>query len=91
MMMLRMIIQLFLYPLRIELWQRSGITMLKRASLCMLWENSSLFSDSLVWWKAHVAKFPHVWLLVSVVLAIPATSAPLECVFSAAANIFHKK
>jgi hypothetical protein len=54
-------------------------------------DNISAFSDPLVWWKAHVAKFPHVWLLASVVLAIPATSAPSKCVFSAAANIVNKK
>ncbi len=54
-------------------------------------ENGSLFSNPLVWWKAHVEKFHHVWLLASVVLAIPATSAPLEHVFSVAANIVNKK
>jgi hypothetical protein len=36
-------------------------------------------------------KVSHVWLLASVVLAIPATSAPSESVFSVAANIINKK
>ncbi len=54
-------------------------------------ENNTLFSDPLVWWRAHVEKFPHVWLLALVVLAIPATSAPSEHVFSVAANIVNKK
>ncbi len=54
-------------------------------------ENSSLFSDPVVWCKAHAAKFPHIWLLVSLVLAMPATSTSLECVYSAAANIVTKK
>ena len=49
------------------------------------------FNDPLVWWKLHADKYPHVWKLASIVLAIPATSAPSERVFSAAANIVNKK
>jgi len=53
--------------------------------------DTSPYSDPLVWWQANAPKFPHVWLLASVVLAVPATSAPSERVFSAAANIVDKK
>jgi len=53
--------------------------------------DTSPYSDPLVWWQANAPKLPHVWLLASVVLAVPATSAPSERVFSAAANIVDKK
>ena len=53
--------------------------------------DTSPYSDPLVWWQANAPKLPYVWLLASVVLAVPATSAPSERVFSAAANIVDKK
>jgi hypothetical protein len=45
----------------------------------------------LEWWKLHHAQFPNVWKLAQRILAIPATSAPSERVFSAAANVVNKK
>ena len=63
----------------------------KGQPMYVLGDDSSSYSDPLVWWKANASKFPHVWLLASVVLAVPATSAPSERVFSAAANIVDKK
>jgi hypothetical protein len=43
------------------------------------------------WWRIHVDKYPNIWKIARCVLAIPETSAPLERVFSAAANIANKK
>ena len=40
----------------------------------------------LEWWKKHHITYPNVWQLAQSILAIPATSAPSERVFSAAAH-----
>jgi len=45
----------------------------------------------LEWWQNNRAKFPNVWKLAERILSIPATSAPAERVFRAAANIIDKK
>jgi hypothetical protein len=42
-------------------------------------------------WKINETKYPNIWLLAQRILSIPATSAPSERVFSAAANIIDKK
>jgi len=42
----------------------------------------------LEWWKANHAGFPHLSVLARRVLAIPATSAPSERLFSTAGNIY---
>jgi len=49
------------------------------------------YYDPLEWWQNNHAKFPNVWKLAKCILSIPATSAPSERVFSAAANIIDKK
>lgn len=48
-------------------------------------------SNPLDWWQLHLQKFPNIWKLAACILAIPATSAPSERVFSMAANIVNKK
>ena len=49
------------------------------------------YNNPLDWWRLHNEKYPNIWRMASCVLAIPATSAPSECVFSAAGNIVNKK
>jgi hypothetical protein len=49
------------------------------------------YNDPLQWWREHAKKYPYLWKLAGIILAIPATSAPSERVFSAAANIINKK
>jgi len=49
------------------------------------------YNNPLGWWRIHAEKYPNIWIIARCVLAIPATSAPLERVFSAAANIVNKK
>jgi len=71
-----------------ELWNYRAE---KGQSLYSRGDTGGSFNDPLVWWKLHADKYPHVWKLASIVLAIPATSAPSERVFSAAANIVNKK
>jgi hypothetical protein len=50
----------------------------------------STFSCPLLWWKKNHKSYPNVWELAQRVLSIPATSAPSERVFSAAANVVDK-
>ena len=49
------------------------------------------YNNPLEWWRIHSCKYPNIWKLASCILAIPATSAPSERVFSAATNIVNKK
>lgn len=56
-----------------------------------MFNGDGVYNDPLDWWRIHYEKFPNIWKLASCVLAIPATSAPSERVFSAAANIVNKK
>ena len=49
------------------------------------------YNNPLDWWRIYADKYPNIWKLASCILAIPATSAPSERVFSAAANIINKK
>lgn len=49
------------------------------------------YNNPLDWWRVNHEKFPNLWKMASCILAIPATSAPSERVFSAAANIVNKK
>ncbi len=49
------------------------------------------YNNPLDWWRIYVDKYPNIWKLASCILAIPATSAPSERIFSAAANIINKK
>ena len=49
------------------------------------------YNDPLQWWREHETKYPYLWKLAGIILAIPATSAPSERVLSAAANIINKK
>ena len=41
-------------------------------------------NDPLVWWKEHEKQFPNIAILAKALLAIPATSASSERVFSVA-------
>ena len=49
------------------------------------------FYNPLEWWRIHFCKYPNIWKLASCILAVPATSASSERVFSAATNIVNKK
>ena len=42
------------------------------------------YNDPLVWWKEHEKQFPNIAILAKALLAIPATSASSERVFSVA-------
>ena len=45
-------------------------------------------NDPLEWWKLHAADFPHVARTAKAVLSIPASSAPVERIFSSTGKIF---
>ena len=47
--------------------------------------------DPMDWWRKHEFCFPHVAKLARKYLAIPASTAPAERVFSTAKNILQKK
>ena len=47
-------------------------------------------NDPLVWWKTHGPSFPTLSKLARILLAIPATSAPSERVFSKASLVINK-
>ena len=47
--------------------------------------------DPLTWWKFHETSFPIISKLARKYLAIPASTAPSERVFSTAKNILQKK
>jgi len=67
------------------------LAMYKADKGCLLNNENGNYYDPLEWWKGNHTKFPKVWLLAQRILSIPATSAPPERVFSAAANIIDKK
>ena len=48
-------------------------------------------SQSLDWWREHQKSFPHLAILAKSYLAIPATSAPSERIFSTASIIGSKR
>lgn len=50
-----------------------------------------LGEDPLLWWRKHRHQYPHVAILACRYLAIPATSAASERVFSSGGNIVTKK
>jgi hypothetical protein len=78
---------------RVENWMRetvaamirSEIELYKAAKGVRLRDpQSGLFSNPLDWWRVHKDDFPHLANLSIKYLAIPATSAPSERVFSTA-------
>lgn len=48
-------------------------------------------ADPLKWWKENQTKFPKLAVLARCILAIPASSAPSERVFSIAGHVLNKK
>jgi hypothetical protein len=56
-----------------------------------MYSPSGSYNNYLDWWRVHHSKYPNVWRLASCILAVPATSAPSERVFSSAVNIVNKK
>ncbi len=55
-----------------------------------MFDQEDEYNNPLDWWRIHAEKYPNIWKIARCVLAIPATSAPSERVFSAA-NIINKK
>ena len=47
--------------------------------------------DPLSWWRAHEAEFPDLAKAAKVLLAIPASSAPVERVFSRMTSVSSAK
>ena len=54
-------------------------------------QTDGCYNCPLEWWRLHHTDYPHIWKVAERILAIPATSAPSERVFSSAANIVDKK
>ena len=54
-------------------------------------ETDGYYNCPLKWWSLNHGNYPTIWKLAECILAIPATSAPAEQVFSSAANIVNKK
>jgi hypothetical protein len=67
------------------------LSMFQKDKGCPLTKEDGTYSCPLIWWKANHPKFPKIWLLARKILAIPATSAPAERVFSVGANVIDKK
>ena len=49
------------------------------------------FNDPLSWWKLHEDKYPNLAKLAKKYLAIPATSTPVERLFSTASLVINEK
>ena len=54
-------------------------------------EIDHLSADPLAWWEAHCNAYPNIAILAKEYLAVPASSAPSERVFSTSKNIQQKK
>jgi len=54
-------------------------------------QTDGCYNCPLEWWRLHHTDYPHIWKVAERILAIPATYAPSERVFSSAANIVDKK
>jgi hypothetical protein len=67
------------------------ISMYKSKKADPLQASNGKYNCPLEWWKINHTKYANLYNLASCILAIPATSAPSERVFSAASNIFNKK
>lgn len=60
--------------------------------LAKFWDvKVSITVDPLMWWRMHSAEYPILSTLARKYLAIPATSAPAERVFSIAGDVVSKK
>jgi hypothetical protein len=55
--------------------------------VCPMYDENDAFNDPLKWWKEICAKYPYVANIDCKYLAIPATSAPSEQVWSSLARI----
>jgi hypothetical protein len=56
-----------------------------------MFSTGGAYNNPLDWWRVNCDKYPNICSLATCILAIPATSAPSERVFSSAANIVNKK
>jgi hypothetical protein len=48
-------------------------------------------ADVLEWWRTHESRYPRVARAAKIFLAIPATTAPSERLFSLAGGMLNKK
>jgi len=58
---------------------------------CPLYNNEHAFNDPLQWWKPNYVKYPHAANVAHRYLAVPATSALSERVWSHAARILSRR
>ena len=72
--------------LEVESFQRCDLLMMYREDS----KGEKTFLDPLDWWRLKNADFPHLAILARRVLAIPATQAESERLFSCAGNIVTK-
>lgn len=56
-----------------------------------LYDDCGNITDPLLWWKANCSEFEHLSMMARQYLAIPATSAPSERVWSRASNLLNSK
>ena len=54
-------------------------------------DGNKIFNDPLEWWKLHAAKYPNLARLAKIYLAVQATSAASERVFSLASRLITAK
>ena len=68
----------------------SGTFVIKKVSIALHNIDSS-FNDALAWWKRNDSKYPILATLAREYLAIPATSAPSERIWSRASRVLSLK
>ncbi len=70
---------------------RTELLLYKDCVGCQICDELGNYVCPLLWWKEHHNRYPLVRKLAQKILCIPATSAPVEQVFSSAANVIDKK
>jgi hypothetical protein len=70
---------------------KSEMAYFKKDALMPLCDDEGKYNNPLTWWKVNQRKFPVLARLARKLLAIPATSAPSERIWSRAAGIVTMK